>query len=68
MYGPPLLSEILLLKLLKIIAKTIAPKAEINHPIKLMEPYFASAAGNTNTPAPIILPTTREVAEIRPIF
>ena len=53
---------------MKIIAKIIAPKAEISHPIKPMEPYFDSAAGRTNTPAPIILPTTREVAEIRPIF
>ena len=52
----------------KIIAKIIAPKAEITHPIKPMEPYFDRAAGRTNTPAPIIFPTTSDVAGIRPIF
>ena len=67
-YGPPLLLTIILLKLLKILAKIKAPEAVNNHPNKLMLPYSANVAGNKNIPAPIIFPTTKEVVVINPIF
>ena len=46
----------------------MAPSAENNQPIKLMLPKLASADGIKNTPAPIILPTTKDVLVQSPIF
>ena len=46
----------------------IAPMEENSHPIMLMPPYTAKEAGSKNTPDPIMLPNTREVACSKPIF
>ena len=45
-----------------------APMEEHTQPIKLMPPKLASVAGIINTPAPIILPTTKEVLVHKPNF
>jgi hypothetical protein len=58
----------ILLKLLNIRARINAPIAENIHPNKLMLPNPAREDGIKNIPAPIIFPTTREVAVINPIF
>ena len=67
-YGPPFLSEISLLKLLKILAITNAPDAVKIHPKTLIPPNFARLAGKTKIPAPIIFPTIKDVAANKPIF
>ena len=67
-YGPPLLLEINLLKLLKILARIKAPIAVNIHPSMLIPPNLARLAGRTKIPAPIIFPTINEIAANNPIF
>ena len=57
-----------LLKLLNILAKIRAPVAVSNQPTILILPNFAKLAGRTKIPAPIIFPTTKDVAANRRIF
>ena len=45
-----------------------APIEEQTQPIKLIPPKLASVAGIIKTPAPIILPTTKEVLVHKPNF
>ena len=45
-----------------------APMAEQTQPSKLMLPKLANVAGIKKTPAPIILPTTKEVLVHKPSF
>jgi hypothetical protein len=54
--------------LLKTFARKNEPTAENTQPNNPMLPKPAIAAGIKNTPAPIILPTTREVLVHRPNF
>ena len=68
MYGPPFLLDINLLKLLNIFAKINAPVAVNIQPSILILPNLARLAGKTKIPAPIILPTIKEIAAINPIF
>src|SRR5688572_12994520 len=44
----------------------MAPIPEMTQPTRLLAPYSARAAGSMNTPEAIMLPTTRDVAVVRP--
>jgi len=57
-----------LLRLLKTFANRKEPMAEKSQPRRLTLPKAARAAGIRNTPAPIMFPTTREVAVQSPSF
>ena len=59
---------IILLKLLNILAKIMAPEAVKTHPNRLIPPKVDKEAGSINIPAPIIFPTTKDVDVIKPIF
>jgi hypothetical protein len=55
-----------LLRLLNTLAKKNEPIAENTQPSKPILPKLAIAAGIKNTPAPIMLPTTKEVLVHKP--
>ena len=63
-----MLLKMRIIKLLNILAKIRAPVAVNNQPTMLILPNFAKLAGRTKIPAPIIFPTTKDVAANRPIF
>src|SRR5207342_643797 len=64
-YGPPVCGQ-RADNLQNVSASRIAPHNVTPQPSRLAAPYGASEAGSRNTPLPIMLPTTRAIADHRP--